>query len=101
MRHYFHVAISKIISVQITHNTTKTNRPQEVCKQGAYLPCSMSSDLGVCMCGCDRSPLLYSGAVAMAPPGKNLSDNFDACRKFLKFLFVKFKKCSFHKYSVL
>ena len=35
------------------------------------------------------------------PPGKNLSDNFDACWKFLKFLFVKFKICSFHKYYVL
>ena len=51
---------------------------------------------------------LLSGAVvgggpggAMASPGKNLSDNFGACRKFLKFLFVKFKQCSFHKYSVL
>ena len=49
----------------------------------------------------------YSGAVAggarggHGPPGKNLLDNFDACRKFLKFLFVKFKKCSFLKYSVL
>ena len=31
------------------------------------------------------------------PPGKNLSDNFDDGRKFLKFLFVKSKKCSFQK----
>ena len=48
-----------------------------------------------------NSGAVAEGPGAMAPPGKNLSDNFDACRKFLKFLFVKFKKCSFHKYSVL
>ena len=47
------------------------------------------------------APLPGGPGGAMAPPGKNLSDNFDACRKFLKFLFVKFKKCSFHKDSVL
>ena len=50
---------------------------------------------------CPVAPWPGGPGGAMAPPGKNLSDNFDACRKFLKFLFVKFKKCSFHKYSVL